>query len=456
MTEFKNIIQAERKFFRTGIPAKTVYREKMLKRMLAWIETNETQILKALQADLGKAPFEGYMTEVGIVKEELRYALKHIRSWAGVKKVVSPLTQFPACSFQYPEPYGVVLILSPWNYPFQLTVVPLLSAIAAGNCVVVKPSGQSVHTSKLLQRMVRQVFRPDHVSIVNGGRGENAALLEEKFDYIFFTGSVAVGKLVMKKAAEHLTPVSLELGGKSPCIVDETADIPMAARRIVWGKFLNAGQTCVAPDYILVQHSVQDKLLHQMEKMIRKMYGSDPILSPDYPHIINRRHYDRLCSLMKEGTVAIGGQRNEDRLTIAPTVLLDVTWEDAVMKEEIFGPILPVISFFDLKEAVHMVQAQPRPLALYLFTGKKSREKRILSSLSFGGGCINDTVVHLASTTLPFGGVGASGMGSYHGKAGFDTFTHQKSIMKKAVKIDLPVRYAPYGKKLKLLKAVQH
>lgn len=455
MTDYKNIIQAQRKFFRTGRPSKVAYREAKLRRLYAWIEEHETQILKALRADLGKAPFESYATEIGIVKEEIRCALRNIRSWSKIKKVPTPLTQFPACSFRYPEAYGVVLIMSPWNYPFQLTAAPLIAAIAAGNCAVVKPSAYSANTSRLLEQMVRQVFRPEHVSLLQGGRAENEALLEQHFDYIFFTGSTAVGKLVMQKAAEHLTPVSLELGGKSPCIVDETADLKLAAKRIVWGKFLNAGQTCVAPDYILVQNSVKEKLLQYIDKMIHRLYGEHPLKSRDYPHIVNEKHFRRLCGLMRSGTVVTGGGRDESTLSIEPTVLCGVTWDSPVMKEEIFGPILPVMTFFDLKEAVDMIQARPKPLALYLFTSKRSREREVLRKISFGGGCINDTVVHLASTNLPFGGVGASGMGSYHGKAGFDTFTHEKSIMKKAVCLDIPVRYAPYKRKLGLLRLLQ-
>jgi len=423
--------------------------------MYRWICRNEKLILAALHRDLGKAPFEGYATEIGIVKEEIKFTLKHLDQWAKSKFVPTPVTQFPARSFVYPEPYGVVLIMAPWNYPFQLVTAPLIGAICAGNCAIIKPSADAPNTSKVVAKMAADLFSEKYVAVIEGGRKENEALLNEHFDYIFFTGSVNVGKYVMKRAAEHLTPVSLELGGKSPCIVDETADIKLAARRIVWGKLLNAGQTCIAPDYILVHKSVKDKLVKQMVRIIDKMYGHDPCNNAEYPRIVNQKHFERLNGLIEQSHVLKGGAVRRSGMRIEPTIVDQVTWESAVMQEEIFGPILPILTFYDLDEAVRMVNAAPKPLALYYFTRDKDREAKILRSISYGGGCINDTVVHVGTPHLPFGGVGSSGMSGYHGKASFDTFTHKKSIMKKSLLIDIPMRYAPYRKKLRMLRKIQ-
>lgn len=442
--EYKALIHAQRAFYYSGATRSTAFRIRQLTRLNDWICGHEDEITEALRADLHKSRLESYATEIGIVKEEIRYTIKHLRKWARPKMVPTPLAQFPSKSFRYPEPYGVVLIMSPWNYPFQLTVAPLVGAICAGNCAVVKPSAYSGRTSALLKRMLGELFAEKYVAVIEGGRKENESLLSEKFDYIFFTGSVTVGKLVMQKASAHLTPVSLELGGKSPCIVDETADIRLAAKRIIWGKMLNSGQTCVAPDYILVQKSVKDKLIKQMVHQIEKMYGKEPLLSEDYPRIINEKHFERLLGLMESGRKVCGGGANKAALQIAPTILEDVTWESPVMQEEIFGPLLPVLTFYDLQEAIRMVNARPKPLALYYFTKDRAREAKLLRSVSYGGGCINDTVVHLATSYMPFGGVGSSGMGAYHGKDSFDTFTHYKSIMKKSCLVDIPFRYAPF------------
>lgn len=455
MADYKEMIKRQRAYFREGECKSIGFRIAQLTRLNAWICKNEEAIMEALQKDLHKSPFEAYATEIGIVKEEIRYTLKHLRRWARPRRVPTPVTQFPSRSFIYPEPYGVVLIMSPWNYPFQLTIAPLVGAICAGNCAVVKPSAYSPHTSDIVARMVRELFPKKYVDVIAGGRKENEALLNEHFDYIFFTGSVDVGRYVMEKASKHLTPVSLELGGKSPCIVDETADIKMAAKRIVWGKFLNSGQTCVAPDYILVQKSVKDKLLKQLEKNIYKMYGKDACHNAEYPKMINDKHFDRVLGLMRGTHIVCGGGSRSDTRQIEPTVVDQVNWDSPVMQEEIFGPVLPVLTFYDIKEAAAMVNARPRPLALYLFTKEKRREAYILRHVSYGGGCINDTVVHLATSHMPFGGVGNSGMGGYHGKASFDTFTHQKSIMKKSLLIDIPVRYAPFKNKLNILKKLQ-
>lgn len=455
MVEYKELLHKQRSYFQTGDTKDVEFRIRQLKRIYQWITDHENEIMDALYKDLNKSPFEAYATEIGIVKEEIRYALKHIRKWASVKHVHTPITQFPSKSFVYPEPYGVVLIMSPWNYPFQLTLAPLAGAICAGNCAVVKPSAYAPHTAKVMADMIRELFPEKYIAVIEGGRAENQALLNEKFDYIFFTGSVSVGRYVMEKAAAHLTPVSLELGGKSPCIVDETADLKLAAKRIVWGKFLNAGQTCVAPDYILVQNSVKDKLVHYMKHYIRKMYGKNPLQNPEYPKMVNEKHFHRVADLTREVKVVCGGASDESRLKIEPTILEQVTWDSPVMQEEIFGPLLPVLTYYDLEEVVQMVNAKPRPLALYYFTKDKEREKEILKRISYGGGCINDTIVHLATSHMPFGGVGNSGMGGYHGKASFDTFTHEKSIMKKSCLIDIPIRYAPFRKKLGILKKIQ-
>ena len=432
MMEYKSMLHTQRAYFQTGDTKDVEFRIRQLKKLYQWITVHEQEIMDALYMDLNKSNFEAYATEIGIVKEEIRYTLKHLRKWAAPKRVPTPITQFPSKSFIYPEPYGIVLIMSPWNYPFQLTIAPLVGAICAGNCAVVKPSAYSPHTTKVMADMLRELFQEKYIAVVEGGRQENQALLNEKFDYIFFTGSVNVGKYVMEKASAHLTPVSLELGGKSPCIVDETADLKLAAKRIVWGKFLNSGQTCVAPDYILVQNSVKDKLVRYMEKYIRKMFGKDPIQNPDYPKMINEKHFNRVLGLTERAHVVCGGGSDVDMLKIEPTVLDQVTWESPVMQEEIFGPLLPVLTFYDIEEAIQMVNARPRPLALYYFTKDKQREAMMLKQVSYGGGCINDTIVHLATSHMPFGGVGNSGMGGYHGKDSFDTFTHKKSIMKKS------------------------
>lgn len=455
MAEYKEMLHAQRAYFGKGECKDVEFRIRQLKKLYQWICEHEQDIMDALYQDLNKSSFEAYATEIGIVKEEIRYALKHIKKWAAPRRVRTPITQFPSRSFVYPEPYGVVLIMSPWNYPFQLTVAPLVGAICAGNCAVVKPSAYSPNTTRVMAEMIRELFPAEYVAVVEGGRAENQALLDEKFDYIFFTGSVNVGKYVMEKASAHLTPVSLELGGKSPCIVDETADLKLAAKRIVWGKFLNCGQTCIAPDYILVQKNVKDKLIRQMDRYIKKMFGKDALQNDEYPKMINEKHFDRVLGLKREVHVVSGGKSDRSTLKIEPTILDQVSWESPVMQEEIFGPLLPVLTFYDMREAIQMVNARPRPLALYYFTKDKSREAKVLKNISYGGGCINDTVVHIATSHMPFGGVGNSGMGGYHGKDSFDTFTHKKSIMKKSRWIDIPIRYAPFKNKLALLKKIQ-
>ena len=455
MNHFTEILQKQRTFFATGKTKEVNFRVESLKKMEKWICSHDENIMAALKADLNKPPFEAYATEVGTVLDELRFTLKHISSWNRPKRVMSNLKNFPSSGRIYSEPYGVTLIMSPWNYPFMLTITPVIAAISAGNCALVKPSAYSPATSSLIAGMVAELFNAGHVTVVEGGREENRMLLDECYDLIFFTGSTSVGKTVMQAAAQHLTPVILELGGKSPCIVDETANIKIAAKRIVWGKFVNAGQTCVAPDYILVHDSVKQKLIDQMKVSIRAMYGEKPHENTDYPKIINEKHFHRLLGLIQGEEIVTGGKSNAATLQIEPTLLDNVGWNAPVMNEEIFGPLMPLLTFSNMEQAVKMVNDRPKPLSAYLFTSNKKAERYFLRNLSFGGGCINDTIVHLSVSRLPFGGVGASGMGGYHGKAGFDAFTHYKSVLHKSRYIDIPLRYPPYTKfALKLLKMI--
>jgi aldehyde dehydrogenase (NAD+) len=384
------------------------------------------------------------MCETGLVLNELSYIRKRTAKWAKDKTVPTPLAQFPSRSFRHPEPYGVVLIMAPWNYPFMLALEPVVGAIAAGNCVVIKPSAYSPATSAVMAKLIGEAFDPKYVTVVEGGRAENQALLDQKFDYIFFTGGTTVAREVMAKAAVHLTPVSLELGGKSPCIVDQTANIKVAARRLAFGKYLNSGQTCVAPDYLLVHESVKDQLASELEQNVRAFYGDGPLSCPDYVKMINDKHYQRVQGLIAGEHAVFGGTARDGR--IAPTLLDGITGDSPIMQEEIFGPVLPMLTYTDLDEAISFITARPKPLALYLFTTDKGTEKQVLSRVSYGGGCVNDTIIHLATPYMPFGGVGNSGMGGYHGKASFDTFTHYKSVLKKANWLDLPMRYQPYTK----------
>lgn len=442
--KIKKLVEEQRAYFMSGKTKNINIRLKALERLEQAIKKREKEIHEALKKDLNKAPMESYMSEIGMTYAELSYVKKHLRRWATPHAVITPLAQFHGKSFSYPEPYGVVLIMSPWNYPFMLSLEPLIGAIAAGNCCIVKPSAYSPNVSKVICSLIRETFLRKYIAVVEGGREENTALLEQRFDYIFFTGGVTVGKYVMEKAANHLTPVTLELGGKSPCIVDQTANIRLAAKRIVFGKFLNCGQTCVAPDYLLVQEEVKAELVHYLIKYMKKMYGTHPLENKDYPKMINEKHFDRVCRLMEGMEIVAGGTFDRKQLKIAPTLLDHVKEDDPVMQEEIFGPVFPILTFKDFTDAEKFVQKREKPLALYLFTTDREVEKRVLTNLSFGGGCINDTIIHLATSRLGFGGVGASGMGSYHGKHSFLTFSHQKSVVKKYNWIDLPMRYQPY------------
>lgn len=444
--EIKKIVERQRAFFMENKTKDLKFRLQALKRLEDALVENEEALSAALKEDLNKSPMEAYMTEIGMTLSELRYVRRNLAKWDRDMSVPSPLAQFHAKSFIKREPYGVALVMAPWNYPVMLSLEPLIGAIAAGNCCVLKPSAYAPATSKALARLIRDSFPPRYVAVVEGGRAENTELLEQRFDYIFFTGGVTVGKLVMEKAARNLTPVTLELGGKSPCIVDETANLKLAAKRLVFGKYLNSGQTCVAPDYLLVQEKVKDELLEHVKSWIHKMLGEKPLENPDYPKIITRKHFDRVRRLIDGQQVAEGGYGNQETLQIAPTVLDHVSWDAPVMQEEIFGPVLPVLTFSSLDEAIARVKEREKPLALYFFTTSSANEKRVLEELSFGGGCVNDTIIHLATSRMGFGGVGNSGMGSYHGKRSYETFSHEKSIVKKYNWIDMPIRYYPYNK----------
>ncbi|MEK5499151.1 aldehyde dehydrogenase [Bacillus sp. FSL M8-0077] len=416
-------------------------RIRLLNDLKAAIKHHEKDILQALAHDLHKSEQEAYTTEIGMVYEEINHTVKHLHKWAKPSRAKTPLTHIGSKSMIIKEPYGSVLIIAPWNYPFQLALSPLVGAISAGNAVTLKPSELTPHVSNVIGTIVESVFQEDLAAVVEGGVDVSTELLKLPFDYIFFTGSVAVGKVVMEAAAKHLTPVTLELGGKSPCIVMPDADIKLAAKRITFGKFTNAGQTCIAPDYLLVHESIKEDLLREMTTCIRDFYGNQPETNPHFGKNVSQRHFDRLSQFLSNGTIVTGGQRNEQELKIAPTILDHISWEDPVMQEEIFGPILPVISFDSLQEAADMIKARPKPLALYLFTTNKETEAYILDNLSFGGGCINDTLMHVATPYLPFGGVGESGIGRYHGKESFFTFTHEKSVLRQTNRFDFSFRY---------------
>ena len=444
--EIKDLVTRQRSYFQSGATLPVSARLAALRRLYDAISSHEKEIRRALQKDLGKSGFESYMCETGMVLEEISYMLKHTPKFAREQRVHTPLAQFCSRSYKKPSPYGVTLIMSPWNYPFMLTLSPLADALAAGNTAVVKPSAYSPYTSEVLLSILTECFDPKYVAVVTGGRAENTCLLREHFDYIFFTGSQAVGKEVMRSAAEHLTPVTLELGGKSPCIVDQTADIRLAARRIVFGKYLNCGQTCVAPDYVYCHRSVKDQLIKEVQKQIRRQYGKQPLHSSDYGKIINEKHFDRILGLIDEKKVVHGGGSDRSTLRIEPTVMDNVTFSDAVMQEEIFGPVMPILVFDSLDEVIRRINSMPHPLALYFFTSDKKAARKVTARCGFGGGCINDTIIHLATSEMGFGGFGESGMGAYHGKTGFDTFTHYKSIVDKKTWIDLPMRYQPYRK----------
>ncbi|MFV0381142.1 MAG: aldehyde dehydrogenase [Breznakia sp.] len=454
MEDIREILQKQQMFFLRDITKNIAFRKSVLLALQRAIKHHEKDILKALQQDLNKSNFEGYMSEVGIVLEELRHIIKHMKAWSKRKKVKTLMMHFPSSSYVYKNPYGVVLIISPWNYPFQLSMLPLMGAIAAGNCVILKVSEYAIHTNKMMKVIIQEVFDEVHVRVVEGKKEVMQKVLAQKFDYIFFTGSTQMGRVVMEAAAKYITPITLELGGKSPCIVDETANIVLAAKRIVWGKFLNAGQTCVAPDYILVHKNVKERLIHQLRHYLHQSYGDDPISNEEYPRIIHERHLHRLQQLMHKQHIVFGGNVDIEKQKIAPCIIDDVCWEDAIMQEEIFGPLLPIISFDDIQNVWRQLRQKPKPLALYLYTTSAIIEHYAMHNLAFGGGCINDNVIHVTNRNLAFGGIGESGMGAYHGKKTFDTFTHEKGILKKSNWMDISFRYPPYRKKIKLLRKI--
>lgn len=446
--QIASLLDKQREYYKSGVTVPVDFRIEQLKKLYAAIKKYENEILQALHTDLGKSDYESFMCEIGLVLSEITYMIRHTKKFAKRKTVYTPITNFHAHCFKQPVPYGNTLIMSPWNYPFLLTVDPLADAIAAGNTAIVKPSAYSPATSAIISKIISECFDAEYIAVITGGRAENAALLEQKFNFVFFTGSQAVGKEVLRHTAEHLTPAVLELGGKSPCIVDKSANIALAAKRIVFGKFLNCGQTCVAPDYILCESSVKDKFISEVASQIKIQYGDNSLKNKDYGKIINQKHFERLCGLIDKNKVIIGGETDCGSNRIAPTVMDNVTENDAVMGEEIFGPIMPILTFDDFDKTVDDLKDKDKPLALYLFSSDKKRIKRITTELSYGGGCINDVVVHLSTSEMGFGGVGQSGMGSYHGKDGFDAFSHYKSIMDKKTWLDLPMRYQPYKNKM--------
>ncbi|SDN32132.1 aldehyde dehydrogenase [Bacillus sp. OK048] len=451
MVSFSELLKVQRDFFQSGKTKELSYRIEALLSLGNMIRTHEAELMAALKKDLNKSNFDTYITEIGIVLEEIRFTLKHIKNWIQPRKVKTAFTQMGSKSYIYSEPYGVALIISPWNYPLQLTLAPLVGAIAAGNCAVLKPSELTPETSRLIEDLISKTFPPEYISVVQADAEITQSLLKEKFDYIFFTGSVTVGKVIMEAAAKHLTPVTLELGGKSPCIVHRDANLKLAAKRIAWGKFINAGQTCVAPDYLYVHRDIKDEFIRMFIESIKDLY-EEIVKNGEFTRIVSEKHFHRVTGFLTSGEILHGGNYSIDTLTLEPTVLGGVNWNDPVMQEEIFGPILPVLEYDDEKTMIHQINEHPKPLALYIFSESKDFQDTILDSISFGGGCINDTVMHLSSPYLPFGGVGESGIGAYHGRGSFDVFSHQKSILKQTTTFDLPFRYPNRKDALKQIK----
>lgn len=450
---FRAICERGRRFFDSGKTRDPDFRRAQLRRLLAACKAREAEVEAALKADLNKSPHESYMTEISIVYNEISYLEKHLNAWSRPRRALTALSQMPARVRIHPEPYGLVLVMSPWNYPFQLTLVPIACAIAAGNAVVVKPSAYSPATSLLLRSLVEESLEPGLVQVVLGGRAQNAGLLEQRFDYIFFTGSPLVGHLVMEAAARNLTPLTLELGGKSPVIVDETADLPLACKRLAFGKLGNAGQTCVAPDHIYVHESVKERFLEELKKALSVVTNDPAYFALNFPAIVNEKHFERIQGYLRDQKILFGGKAYPERRQLEPTILDEPSEDSPVMQEEIFGPIFPVLSYRSLDELIEQQRQKEKPLALYLFTRSSENEKKVTGQLSFGGGCINDCLMHMVSPHAPFGGTGKSGMGSYHGRWGFETFSHEKTVLKKPKLFDLPVRYHPFSEtKTKLLK----
>ncbi len=445
--EISALLEKQRRFYKSGATLPVKFRIEQLEKLYFSVKKNEREICEALRLDLGKASTESYMCEIGTLLSEITYLRGRVKKFAKIKRVKTPFSQFPSKSFTVPTPYGNTLIMSPWNYPILLTLEPLADAIAAGNTAIVKPSAYSPASSNIISKIIDDTFAEEYVAVITGGREENSALLLEKFDLVFFTGSGNVGKEVLRRCAEHLTPAVLELGGKSPCIVDSTADIPLAARRIVFGKYLNCGQTCVAPDYVLCESSVKEQFKSALIEEIKRQFGEAPLENPNYGKIVNQKHFERVLELIDKEKVIFGGVSNAEECRISPTVMDGVTYNDAVMGEEIFGPVLPILAFDNFENVIDELKEKDKPLALYIFSSDKSHINRVISELSYGGGCVNDCIIHLATSNMGFGGVGESGMGSYHGKAGFDTFTHYKSIVDKKTWLDMSMRYQPYTEK---------
>jgi aldehyde dehydrogenase (NAD+) len=452
METYKELVSKQRNFFLSGKTKDVSYRIDALKLLVQLIRSHETELMDALKKDLNKSRFDSYITEIGIVLEEIRFTLKHVKDWSQPRRVKSALAQAGSKSYIYPEPYGVTLIISPWNYPFQLAIAPLIGAIAAGNCTILKPSELTPETSKLLAKLIHENFPEEYITVVQGDAQTSQLLLKEKLDYIFFTGSVPVGKVIMEAAAKTLTPVTLELGGKSPCIVHKDANLKLAAKRIAWGKFINAGQTCVAPDYLYVHREIKKEFTQILIEAIKELYSEDVFKTGEFTRIVSERHFNRLKIFLLDGKPVYGGKHDLDLLTIEPTILEDISWEDSVMQDEIFGPILPILEYENDNSMMTKINERPKPLALYIFSESKDFQDNILSNISFGGGCINDTVYHLSSPYLPFGGVGESGIGAYHGKGSFDVFSHEKSILKQTTRFDLPFRYPNRKNALKQIK----
>lgn len=456
MEDINLIFKNQKEFFESGKTINVDYRIKNLKKLNDIIKKNEDKILNELKKDLEKSNFEGYVTEVGILYDDINFHIKNVKKWSSEEKRKSPIVYYPSKSYIYKEPYGVTLIIGPFNYPFQLVIAPLIGAISAGNTAIIKPSENSRNIALLLEKLINENFPEEYLRVVNplGGKETVSLLLDKPFDYIFFTGSVRVGKLVMQKAAQHLTPVTLELGGKSPCIVDSDAKLKLAAKRIVWGKFLNAGQTCVAPDYLCVHKSVKDELLKLIINEIRVQFGENVRNSEDYPRIVNKSSLERLSGYLNDGKIYYGGNIDEDNLYMEPTLIIKPDLNSPLMSDEIFGPILPILVYEDLDNVIKFINHREKPLALYYFSESKKKIKYVLTSTTSGGVTINDTIIHVANPNLPFGGVGNSGVGKYHGKESFETFTHNKSVMKRGTFIEFNIRFAPYKNKLNLVKRI--
>ncbi len=444
--KIKNLVEQQRVFFRSQATRDFGFRREQLLKLKSLLKANENEILQALKTDLHKSEAEAYASEFGFVLHEIDHALKNLKKWMRPKCVASTLLLWPSRSQIMSEPYGVTLVIAPWNYPLQLMLSPLVGAIAAGNCCILKPSEYAVATQNLVARIFKENFSEDHLAVVTGDYQVSEELLREKFDFIFFTGSTEVGRKVMLAAAQNLTPVCLELGGKSPCVIDATADLNLAARRVAWGKWYNAGQTCVAPDFLYVHESVYGEFVQKLKQMVRTFYGENPQTSSDYGRIISDRHASRLVQLIDSSKVTFGGQIDLAQRFIAPTILENLDWSQPVMQEEIFGPLLPIFRYKHIDEVASILLSRPKPLAFYLFTQSREVKSRFLNQISFGGGCINDCLVHLSHPGLPFGGVGESGIGAYHGQESFDVFSHRKAVVHKAGWLDIPLRYPPYTK----------